>query len=232
LYQSFVHISRKFILASEAGSIILTASNLAYDPPYPESEECMGKEDIPDSSQNLENMFFRKEDQKLIDQYRALQKMKETQAELAKVSGIRNEAILKKLVELKVRPETLVSLSLVPLVEIAWADGHVDAREKSAILKAVDQLRKALGIMNHGLLEQWLKQRPSPQLLEAWMQYMRGLCEQLSREEIAALKEEFIKQGRAIADASGGFLHLTGNISKSESNLLQKLESVFVTEKA
>jgi hypothetical protein len=63
--------------------------------------------------------------------------------------------------------------------------------------------------------------------MEAWMHYMQGLCEQLSREEVAALKEEFIKQARTIAEASGGFLRLGGNISKSEGNLLKKLESAF-----
>ncbi|MBU0713795.1 MAG: TerB family tellurite resistance protein [Verrucomicrobia bacterium] len=188
----------------------------------------MGKDDIQENRQSLEDMFFRKQDQKLVDQYRALQKMKETQAALAKVSGIRNDAILKKLVELNIRPETLVSLSLVPLVEIAWADGHVDTREKNAILNAVNQSKQVCGSMDHELLERWLKQRPPPQLLEAWMHYMRGLCEQLRREEVTALKEEFIKQARTIADASGGFLHLGGNISKSEGNLLQKLESAFV----
>ena len=187
----------------------------------------MGKDDIQENRQSLEDLFFRKEDQKLIVQYRALQKMKETQAALAKVSGIRNDAILKKLVELNIRPETLVSLSLVPLVEIAWADGHVDTREKNAILKAVSQSKKACGSMDHELLERWLKQRPPSQLLEAWMHYMQGLCEQLSREEVAALKDAFIKEARTIADASGGFLRLGGNISKSEGDLLKKLESAF-----
>ncbi|MBU4199754.1 MAG: TerB family tellurite resistance protein [Verrucomicrobia bacterium] len=189
----------------------------------------MGKNDIQETRQNLEDLFFRKEDQKLIEQFRAIQKMKETQETLAKVSGIRNEAILKKLVELNVRPETLVSLSLVPLIEIAWADGHVDAREKKAILSAVNQSKKSLGNRDHELLERWLNHRPPAQLLEAWIHFTRGLCERLSREEVTALKEEFIKQGRAIADASGGFFHLSGNISKAEAALLQKLESAFDT---
>lgn len=187
----------------------------------------MNTDDLQETPQSLEDIFFRKEDQKLIEQRRALQKMKETQAVLAEVSGIRNDAVLKKLVELNVRPETLVSLSLVPLVEIAWADGHVDDREKNAILNAVNQLKRTLGSMEHDLLEQWLQQRPPPKLLDAWRHYMQGLCEQLNREEAAALKEAFIAHARAIANASGGFLRLVGNISKAESELLAKLESAF-----
>lgn len=122
----------------------------------------------------------------------------------------------------------LKSPSLVPLVEIAWADGPVDTKEKNAILNAVKQSKQAGGSMDHELLERWLKQRPPPELLEAWMHYMQGLCEQLSQEEVAALKEEFIKHARTMANASGGFLRLSGNISKSESNLFKKLESAFV----
>ena len=188
----------------------------------------MGNNNVQENCQNLEDLFFRKEDQKLIERYRVLQAMKETQETLAQVSGIRNAAILKKLVELNVRPETLVSLSIVPLVEIAWADGHVDEREKKAILNAVNQVQPMLGQLDHELLGRWLEQRPSAQLLEAWMHYMQGLCERLSRQEVAVLKEGFIKQVRAIADASGGFFHLGGNISRSEAQLLEKLESAFV----
>jgi len=189
----------------------------------------MNKDDMQEKSQSLEDIFFSKENQKRIEQHRALQKMEETQAALAKVSGIRNDAILKKLVELNIRPETLVTLTLVPLVEIAWADGSVDQREKDAILQAVSQSKQALGSMDRELLEQWLNQRPPPQLLDAWMHYMRGLCEQLSREEVATLKAEFVKQAQAIANAGGGFLYRIWKSSKSTGDLIHKLGSAFVT---
>jgi tellurite resistance protein len=195
-------------------------------PPW-ESEALMDKTDLQETRQNLEDLFFHKENQKLLEKHRALQQMKETEASLAKATGIRNPAILKKLVELNVRPETLVSLALVPLVEIAWADGRVDDKEKQAILQAVKQTQPQLGGMNAELLDQWLQQRPAPQLLEAWLHYTRGLCEQLQPEGTAALKAEFIKQAQAIANASGGFLRLGGKISKAEAELLKKLEGAF-----
>lgn len=184
------------------------------------------KDSFQHTRQNLEDLFFLKEDRQLIENLRRLRQMEETRESLATVSGIRNEAVLKKLVELNVRPETLVSLALVPLVEIAWADGRVDAREKKAILAAVDQLTSPES-PDHVLLEEWLSHPPPPQLLEAWIHYLQGLCEQLSPAEIAAMKEELIRHGRAIADASGGFLRLRGNTSKAESELLKKLERAF-----
>lgn len=187
----------------------------------------MGKTDIRETSRRMEDLFFRKENKELLEKHRILRAMQESREALASVSGIRNGAVLQKLVELNVRPETLVSLSLVPLVEIAWADGRVDDREKKAILAAVDQMKQALGSMDHALLKQWLEQRPPPQLLEAWIHYTQGLCEQLGPAEAAAMKEALLNEGRAIAKASGGFLHLGAKTSKAEAEVLKKLASAF-----
>jgi len=47
----------------------------------------MDSKDIQENRQNLKNMFFRKEDQKTIETIPTLQKMKDTQEALAKVSA-------------------------------------------------------------------------------------------------------------------------------------------------
>jgi hypothetical protein len=178
-------------------------------------------------SQNLLDSFFIKEDQKLIEKLRAMRKLAETKEELLKVSGIKNDAVLTKLVELNVRPEALASLSLVPLVEVAWADGSVDEDEKKAVLKAVEQLGFAKGSADFELVLQWMEHRPAPQMLEAWMHYIEGLCEKLTIPEKKGLKEELVGHSRAIATASGGFIGLGNKISKAEDGILKKLESAF-----
>jgi hypothetical protein len=178
-------------------------------------------------TRNLLDSFFLKEDQKLIEKQRAMRKLKETKEELAKASGIKNDAILQKLVELNVRPETLASLTLVPLVEVAWADGSVDENEKKAVLAAVERHGFSKGSTDYDLVTQWMTHRPAPALLEAWMHYVQGLCEQLSPEEIKTLKEDLVGHTRNIAMASGGFLGLGNKISKSEEDILKKLEGAF-----
>lgn len=177
----------------------------------------------------LEDAFFAKEDLKLIENLRLMRKMKETKETLSEISGIRNDLILQKLVELNVRPETLASLCLVPLVEVAWADGIVDDNEKQALLAAADKAGRKQGNIDYELIKQWISHKPSPKLLTAWLHYTQGLCEQLSSEEKQALKSELLDHSRAIAEASGGILGLgIGNrISKEESEMLKKLESAF-----
>jgi hypothetical protein len=174
----------------------------------------------------LENMFFHKQDQVLVDQFHRMQEMKETKDSLAKVSGITNDAILERLVELDVRPEIVASLAIIPLVEVAWADGSVKETEKAAVLEAASKSYFAAGSIDYSLLAQWLEHRPSRNLLDAWTHYIEGLCEMLSKSEKQTLRDELVGHARQVANAAGGFLGL-GKISEAEQKVLSFMESAF-----
>jgi hypothetical protein len=185
---------------------------------------------INHSSKQLEDSFFVSQDQQLIEDLRIMRKMKETKESLAAVSGIKNDAVLDKLVSLNIRPETLASLSIVPLIEVAWADGHIDEKEKKAILSAVE--KKGLlnqGDVNYDIVKQWMTHRPAPDLLTAWIHYIQGLCEQLSGEEKRSLQSEIMGNARAVAESSGGILGtgIGDTISKAEKEMLAKLDAAF-----
>jgi hypothetical protein len=175
----------------------------------------------------LEDAFFHKRDAILIEQLHKMEKMKESKAALAKVSGITDEKVLEKLVELNVRPETLASLVMVPLVEIAWADGAMTEEEQAAVLKAAVKQGFSKGSIDYALIENWLVRRPSDTMLEGWTQYIRGLCGNLNRTQIAHLRDEVLGNAKAIAEASGGFLGLTSKVSKAEHAMLDRLKAAF-----
>jgi len=178
---------------------------------------------------SLEDAFFFEEDRTLINRQTVLHKMAESKESLGTVSGITNEAILERLVNLNVRPETLAALALFPLVEVVWADGEVDDKERVMVLAHATSQGIAFGSAEYGLLERWLAHRPEASLLNAWQHYVRGLCECLSRSDRDTLKEELIVNARKAAEASGGFLGL-GKISSQEKHVLAKLESSFGIE--
>jgi hypothetical protein len=181
-------------------------------------------------SKPLEDAFFSSQDQKLIEELRALRKMKETRESLSRISGIKNEAVLDKLVSLNVRPETLASLCVVPLIEVAWADGTIDEKERKAILSAAEKTGFKQGEIDHDLIKQWMTHKPPSEMLTAWIHYIQGLCEQLTSEEKKSLQAEIIGHAKTIAEASGGFLGMgIGNtISKAEKDMLMKLDSAFI----
>jgi hypothetical protein len=175
----------------------------------------------------LEDAFFSKQDAKLIEQLHLMEKMKESKESLCSVSGIKNDAILEKLVSLDVRPETLVSLGLIPLIEIAWADGEIDTKERTAMLKATIHAGFEKGSINYTLIENWMTHRPPKEMQSAWVHYIQGLCESLSEEEKKNLCKKFIDQATEIAETSGGFLGLGNKISKAEQNVIDTLKAAF-----
>src|SRR5262245_7461902 len=134
---------------------------------------------LGDRVRTLEDEFFRKEDQRLTAHLKQLRELEMSREALAKSSGINNPAIVEKLLGLGIRPEILSALALVPLAEVAWADGSLDDKERTAILDRAEQTGIAPGSPNHALLESWLERRPPSELLSAWTHMIQGLTEQL-----------------------------------------------------
>jgi len=177
--------------------------------------------------QDLEDAFFQKEEKKLVERLQALRKLKETKEVLSKVSGIQDDGVLQKLVDLGIQAETVASLAAIPLVEVAWADGKVDEKERQAIRSAIESEGIRRGDIEYELLDAWLARKPEPKLLDAWKHYVEGLCTALSSEERTALKRELLEHARAIAEASGGFLGLGNKISPAEAAVLRSLAEAF-----
>lgn len=177
-------------------------------------------------AQVLEGAYFLERDKNLVERHRQMKEMAETREALAAVSGIKNEVILNRLVELNVKPEIVAALATIPLIEIAWADGKLDSEEKKAVLSHVSEQGIKAGSLEYDIIESWLTNRPDRKLLSAWQAYIKGLCEELSEDERKILKDELLRCTRAIAEASGGFLGL-GKISFGEQKMLKKLEDSF-----
>jgi hypothetical protein len=190
------------------------------EPMTPESPEV-----LRDRGRSLEDEFFRREDQRLVERLNQLRAAEATRESLAKASGITNPAALEKLLELGIRAETVAALSVVPLAEVAWADGTLDAKERRAIM---DHARIDRDSNAGALLEAWLDRRPEPTLLTAWTHLVQGMCEQLDAEGCARLKAGLLERAAAVAAASGGLFGVGSKISRSEAAMLAKLEAAFV----
>jgi hypothetical protein len=186
----------------------------------------MNEDYLNENARRLEDAFFIENDKKLIEQLNKMQKMKEDMASLEKVSGIKNEAILTKLINHNIRPETLAALSLIPIIEIAWADGKLDSNEKEAILKVSMNHINTDHQISKVLLDEWLSRKPAPEMLDAWVHYIKGLSEILSKKEHLEIKKDLLSQARNVAESSGGFLGIN-KISKEEEKMLKVLENAF-----
>jgi hypothetical protein len=182
---------------------------------------------LRDRGRSLENEFFRREDQRLIARLTELKAAVANREALAKASGISNPAVLDKLLELGIHAETVAALSLVPLVEVAWADGKLDPKERRAILDHLPNAGIAAGSTAHGLLEAWLERPPDRKLLDAWTQLVKGISAQVSPDEAARLQADLLQRARMVASASGGVLGIGSKVSSAEAAKLAQLEAAF-----
>ncbi len=179
---------------------------------------------LHDRGRSLEDEFFRREDQRLLQRLSELKAAETTREALAKASGITTPAVLDQLVQLGIRAETLAALSVVPLVEVAWADGELDAKERRAIVERADVPRDSTA---GALLEAWLDRRPDAKLMTAWTQTVRAMRDQLGPEEVARLRASLLDRARAVAAASGGMFGIGSKVSKAEAEMLARLEAAF-----
>jgi hypothetical protein len=182
---------------------------------------------LRDRGRGLEDEFFRREDKRLLDRLAELRAAELGREALAKASGIANPEVLDKLLGMGIKAETVAALSIVPLVEVAWADGSLDAKERQAVLDRARASGVAPGSTAHALLEAWLEHRPDAKLLDAWTHMVRGIREQVGPDEAARLQAGLLDQARAVASASGGVLGLGSKVSGAEAAMLTRLEAAF-----
>jgi len=184
---------------------------------------------LRDRGKSLEDEFFRREDQRLLARLKELRSVEMSREALAKASGITKPEVLDRLLKLGIQAQTLAALSIVPLVEVAWADGALDAKERRTVLEHAAAAGITSGSPAYGLLEAWLEHRPSQQLLDAWRDLVRAIREQIGPAEAERLKTEVVQRARVVARASGGVLGLGSKVSSAEAAMLESLERPFET---
>ena len=175
----------------------------------------------------LEESFFERRNRELLEQMQQQLSAQERKESLSAASGITNEALLDELVAMNLGAETLAALSLVPLVEVAWADGQIEPQERQCVLDAAKESGLRQSDPSYQLLNQWLQNKPQDNLLTVWKDYVRAMATQLSDETRQTLKDDLLGRARDVAEAAGGLLGLGRKVSKAEQAMLDELEAAF-----
>jgi hypothetical protein len=187
----------------------------------------MADEFLGDRKNALEEAFFAAENERLRQRLLEADQAKSRKEALAAASGITDDAVLERLIALKLGADTLAALSLTPLVLVAWADGSIDDKERSAVLAGAAEAGMGGQDVGRQLLDRWLKEPPPRDLLATWTDYIRAMSAALDDEGKRALKLELLGRARRVAEATGGFLGVGRRVSPSEEAVLERLEKAF-----
>lgn len=180
----------------------------------------------------FEEEFFAKQNQQLLAKVRETLEVEHPREVLRATTGIHDDAILDTLVSLHVNHDTLAAFALYPLVEVAWADGAVDEKEREAFMKAAAEHGIHVGTPGHDALRRFLKETPREEARKAWFVWAGALNDRLEPWERKKLRETLVARARAVAEASGGFLGLTSHISEGEQRVLDRIAEVFADRPA
>jgi hypothetical protein len=185
----------------------------------------MGADALERFARSIEAAFYRDE----VASYRDALAAEEAEAAgaLGQATGIDDAKLLAHLAELGIRPETLAALTLIPLIEAAWADGVMDAKERDAVLAGAVTSGISVDSASYRLLEIWTLERPAPALVSAWRDFMGALVVALTERECANLRTKVIGRAYAVANAAGGLLDATPNVSVEERTVLNDLAGAF-----
>jgi len=179
-----------------------------------------------DRRKSLEEAFFKDKDKQLMEKMRRELSVLEDKKKLAHVSGIVEERVLDNLVKAGVTAETLMAVTLIPMVEVAWVDGSVTPEERDAVLNAAAAQGVKPDTATYEILKTWLQARPDKHIITAWKDYVREAVRLMPKETAAEFKRNMIDRATRVAEAAGGFLGM-GTISKSERALIDEFAKAF-----
>jgi len=175
-----------------------------------------------DRRRSREEEYFRRQEKELIEKLQQRGREEATRRRMAERTGVADEEMLRDLQALGYTPETVMLLHLVPLLQMAWAEGSVSDRERDLIVEAA----RARGIDKDSPADQqlsaWLASRPSDELFEKTLRAIGAILQARPSEEREANQLDLLSRLTAIASASGGILGF-GKVSPQEQQVLARV---------
>ena len=174
---------------------------------------------LGDRGHALEEEYFWRKEKELIARLReAARRQKETH-NLQELLGTMDDKLPTELQAVGITPETLALLHLAPLLEVAWAEGAVNARERELILAMAERRGVAPNSPTYERLVGWLDQRPEQELFDRACEGARLLLAGLPPDERNTATKDLVKSCTLVAEAAGGILGMVA-ISSEEREAL------------
>lgn len=181
-------------------------------------------DDLQNRGRALEEEYFRRRDQELVEKLRAAAEATRRREGLADQTGLTDPALVAEVEALGFTPETVALLPLMPVLQVAWAEGGI-AKEERAQIQA---LAAARGITDGSpadvRLQAWMAENPGAavfvkanRLIAAVLAADGKVASDLTVGDLVAYCEH-------VAAASGGVMGF-GKVSTEEKTLLAGIAS-------
>lgn len=138
-----------------------------------------------------------------------------------------DQELIRRLEYLGLDAASYRAIALLPLVEVAWADGTIQRAEKSLIVKIAEENYFDMGD-GPRILQGWLDERPSEEyfqkgreLLVALAKRERGIGSDLGAQTLVGLLELC----EDVAKAAGGLFGVVFTVESQEKEAIRDISS-------
>jgi hypothetical protein len=132
-----------------------------------------------------------------------------------------DEELADALKALGMDPASWRSLPLLPLVQVAWADGEVQEAERDLILDLAED-RFHLEDEGRRVLRNWLHHRPSQAYVHRGQEVLLTLCQRAEGFDGEQGLADVIEFAKDVARAAGGYFGF-GAISSAEADAIDEI---------
>jgi hypothetical protein len=177
---------------------------------------------LDDRRRASEEDYFRRKDKELVEKMRQAALAEKTKSEMTAKTGLSDPALIEELQALGFTPDTLSVLPLVPIVEMAWAEGGITPAERQLLIALARERGLAEGSPADRLLADWMTTRPRPDVFSRATRLIRAMLETETVSGSSLSADDLIKYCESIAAASGGILGI-GKVSAEERETLARI---------
>jgi len=159
----------------------------------------------------MEEDYFRKQEKELVEKMQTDKTRESECLEMASSLGAAEADIVNALQKLGYTPAILPLLYLVPIIQVAWAEGSVSKHERQLILEAADVRGIKFGSTAYECLTEWLNVRPTEEFFERTLRVISAQLKTLPPELCESSKRDLVSYCAKVAEASGGLIGFLGS---------------------
>ena len=175
---------------------------------------------IAERGRSLEDDYFRKKDRELIEKLQKAAAAEQTRADLGRATGLNDSALTQELLDLGFTPETVSLVPLMPILQMAWAEGGITPAERDLIVRFARSRSIDAGSAADQQLTSWMANRPSEDVFVRAGRLIRAMLD--SGGAAGLNPDDLVAYCESIASASGGVFGI-GRISAEERTLLSNI---------
>jgi hypothetical protein len=167
--------------------------------------------------------YFHELDSELIDGMRHQAALHERRLRLAEAAHVHHAAALDTLERLGYDTSTAQLLFVIPLIQVAWADGSVSQLEREHILTIASLRGVEVGSPTYGRLLEWLDRQPPKEFFETALSAIEAVLSASSVTERKACQEAVLLCCR---DTAATPCHIFGWLSRvcaAKRNVIEQI---------